>query len=211
MRNRFEAAGAIHHVVPKGNAGQCIVEDHRDCAAFVARFGEVVRGCGWIAHASCLMSTHHHAVIETPIANLSEGIKRIQGGHARWFNLRHERKGNLFAQHCWSRRLFNDDWFLRACLYAVLNPVVAGLCSHPSQWRWSSFATTAYGDPTCYARGEERLLGLLGETPREARRRYVEIIDQSVEIISARRLESGGSLWQALGEPRVVRTTSVSD
>ena len=211
MRNRFEAASAIHHAVPKGNGGHEIVLDARDCFAFLARFGEVVRDSGWIVHASCLMSTHHHAVVETPTPNLGEGLRRLQGGHARWFNARHRRSGNLFAQHCWSRRIVDDDWLRRACLYVVLNPVVAGLCEHPSQWRWSSFATTAHGDPTRYVEGEDRLLRLFGGTPRESRRNYAGAIDRAVEIIQARRIQDGMTLWRALEPLTAPRSSSVSD
>ena len=30
-----------------------------------------------------------------------------------------------------------------ACRYVVLNPVRAGLCDHPSEWRWSSYRASA--------------------------------------------------------------------
>ena len=36
--------------------------------------------------ASCLLDTHHHAIVETSEPNLGEGLRRILGGHSRWLN-----------------------------------------------------------------------------------------------------------------------------
>ncbi len=196
---RDEALGAVHHVVPQGNGRQPIVEDDRDRHAFVQRFARVGKEVGWVPVADCLLDTHHHAVVETQ-ANLGAGMRRILGGHARWFNARHDRHGSVFAPHFWSRRVFDDGWLLRACIYIVVNPVAAGLCGHPRDWRWCSYRATACGDPDVYAPGEERLLRMFGDTPREARQRYVEVVDEAVEIVRERRLASGGAVWRALND-----------
>jgi REP-associated tyrosine transposase len=89
---REEASGAIHHVIPRGNADLAIVHDDRDRIAFVARFARVGRELGWFTHASCLMDSHHHAVVETPEPNLGRGMRRVLGGHSRWMNVRYGRK-----------------------------------------------------------------------------------------------------------------------
>lgn len=82
----------------------------------------------------------------------------------------------------------------------MVNPVAAGLCAHPREWRWCSFVRTAHGDPARYAPGEERLLGTLGDTPAEARRAYATIVDEAAEVARARRYGSGKELWDALEE-----------
>jgi len=192
---RDEEAGATHHAVTQGNGRRRIVEDDRDRRAYVNRFDRVGRELGWIVHASCLMDTHHHGVIETPIPNLGVGMRRIQGGHARWLNVRHGREGHVFRQRFWSRRIFDDGWLLNACLYAVLNPVAAGLCAHPDEWPWCSYAKTAHGDPDLYVHGEERLLGMFGSTPGEARRRYAEVVDEAARSIREHRLADAKALW----------------
>jgi hypothetical protein len=36
-----------------------------------------------------------------------------------------------------------SNWHLvELCRYIVLNPVRAGLCLHPGEWRWSSYRAT---------------------------------------------------------------------
>ena len=195
---RGEGAGAIHHVVPQGNGRRPIVEDDRDRNAYLARYARISRELGWLTHSSCLMDTHHHAIVETSEPNLALGMRRVQGGHARWLNFRHGREGSVFKQHFWSRRIDTEAWLFRACLYVVLNPVAAGLCSHPRDWPWCSYRLTAEGDPHRYAPGEGRLLKMFGDTPREARHNYAKLIDSMAARISDLRLSDGRALWRSL-------------
>lgn len=94
-RPRQEGPGAIRHVVPKGNGGRRIVFDDRDRRRYLERFNAIAAERGWIVHASCLLETHHHAVVETPRPDLGRGMGLILGGHAAWLNRRHD--GTLVA------------------------------------------------------------------------------------------------------------------
>lgn len=187
------------------------MEDDHDRFAYIGRFARITRELNWLVHASCLMDTHHHAVLETPEPNLGPGMRRLLGGHSRWFNVRHGGSGSVFTPHFWSRRIDDDGWFFRACLYVVLNPVAAGLCKHPRDWPWCSYRATAEGDLDAFAPGEGRLLRMFGRTPSEARRCYAEVIDNAVRnIIAERRLERE-ELWRALREVRSPAAGGVSD
>ena len=50
----------------------------------------------WRCHAYCLMPNHYHLMIEAPLPKLSEGMHRINGAYAQWFNRRHGFDGHLF-------------------------------------------------------------------------------------------------------------------
>jgi REP element-mobilizing transposase RayT len=199
-RGRQEAPGAIHHAVAQGNRRGRIVEDDVDRADYETRIARACRTHGWIAHASCLLDTHHHLVVETAEPNLGIGLGRALGAYARRLNERHGREAHVFGNRFWSRRITGDADLLRTCVYAVVNPVAAGLWAHPREWRWCSFVRTADGDPARYAPGEERLLGMLGDTPGEARRAYAAIVDAAAEVARARRYVSGRELWDAFEE-----------
>lgn len=195
---RGEEEGAIHHAVPQGNGRRRIVEDDRDRRAYMARFQRVGRELGWFESAGCLMDTHHHTVVKTTEPNLGLGMQRVQGGHSRWLNARHGREGQVFRHRFWSKRVFEEAWFFRACIYVVVNPVAAGLCGHPADWQWSSYAATAFGNPDAFEPGEERLLTIFGVAPGEARRRYIEVVDEAAELVRARRIADGHAAWRAL-------------
>jgi putative transposase len=195
---RDEGPGAIHHVVAQGSGRQRIVLDDRDRVSFVTRFAEIQRELGWLTHATCLMDTHFHGVIETPEPNLGLGMQRLQGGHSRWFNRRHGREGHVFRHRYWSKRITDERWLLRACLYVVANPVAADLCAHPRDWPWSSYRRTAEGDAEAFDVGEELLLEALGATPLEARRAYAAEVDSIVHILSEWQPANDRPVWESL-------------
>jgi REP element-mobilizing transposase RayT len=197
-RPRQEDADAIHHAVVQGNGRRPIVFDDRDRLEFELRFARTRQELGWLAHSWCLMDTHCHAVLETASPNLGIGLGRLQGGYARWLNSRHDQEGAVFRHRFWSMRILDDRQFIQACMYVVLNPVAAGLCDHPRDWRFCSYATTADGDPSAYAPGEELLLGRFGDTPREAREGYAALVDRMSSAIREQRTSEGPRLWETV-------------
>ena len=206
---RNEEPGAIHHAVAQGNGRRRIVFDDRDRTSFELRYGRIRRQLGWIAHASCLMDTHHHGVVETAEPNLGIGMGQLQGGHAHWLNERYGSEGHVFRHRYWSRRIYDGAGLFRACLYVVLNPVAAGLCTHPRDWPWCSYRVTAEGDPGAYGPGEQRLLEIFGDTPREARRAYAKLVGELAESVTERRLAGGRSLWSLLADVEAPRQAKV--
>ena len=42
------------------------------------------------------MSNHYHILLETPHANLSRAIQRLNGDYALYFSRRHKRQGHIF-------------------------------------------------------------------------------------------------------------------
>lgn len=136
---RVEAAGAVHHVVARGNAGGRIVVDNDDRRSLIAGLVHVSERYGWQVHAYCLMDTHLHAVVETLEPTLGSGMRRLLGGYAFEFNRRHRRYGHLFAGPFSASLVETERYVLEVCAYVVLNPVRAGLVHIPEDWEWSSY------------------------------------------------------------------------
>jgi hypothetical protein len=59
----------------RGNRREPIFKDDEDRRLFIATLGEACAKTEWKIHAFCLMDNHFHAVIETPLGNLVEGMK----------------------------------------------------------------------------------------------------------------------------------------
>ena len=81
---------------------------------------------------------------------------------AQAFNRRHDRSGHLYQGRFGSRLVASDSYFLELVRYVALNPVRAGLCGSPADWRWSSYAATAGVRPAPRFLDAGALLGLLG-------------------------------------------------
>ena len=92
---RIEYPGAIYHITARGNARQAIYEDDIDRSTFLRTLQSVVERSGWLCHAYCLMDNHYHLLIETQDANLSEGMRALNGRYTQAFNRRHRRVGHL--------------------------------------------------------------------------------------------------------------------
>ena len=89
------------------------------------------------------MSTHFHLLVYTVEATLSVGVARLLGDYARWFNLKYDRRGHLFASRFASRHVTDDAQLLATHRYIALNPVHGDLCSDPADWRWGSYRALA--------------------------------------------------------------------
>lgn len=72
---RIEFAGAVYHVISRGDRQEPIYEDDKDREAFLQALAEVVERFNWRCYAYCLMMNHYHLVVETPDGNLSKGMR----------------------------------------------------------------------------------------------------------------------------------------
>jgi len=136
---RVDVAGALQHVVARGNGGGRIVTDDDDRLSLIAGMARAAERADWRVHAYCLMDTHLHAVVETPAPTLGSGMRRLLGGYAYEFNQRHGRYGHLFAGPFSASFVESEAYAVEVCAYVVLNPVRAGLVQAPEDWRWSSY------------------------------------------------------------------------
>jgi REP element-mobilizing transposase RayT len=93
---RIEYPGAVYHVTSRGNARNNIYENDQDRKAFLNLLSEVVKKCNWHCHAYCLMDNHYHLLIETPDANLSYGMRQLNGIYTQRYNKRHQTVGHIF-------------------------------------------------------------------------------------------------------------------
>ena len=141
---RVEYAGAIYHVMNRGDRREPIFLDNPDRELFTSTLGETCLKTAWKVHAYCWMPNHFHLVIETPQANLVAGMKWFLGTYTGRFNRRHKLFGHLFSGRY--KALIVDGsgtGYLRTvCEYVHLNPVRAKLLGPEKElqgYPWSSF------------------------------------------------------------------------
>lgn len=170
--HRPQVAGGVYHITARGNRRQPIFLDDRDRHSFLTLLEDVVGRHGWRIHAYCLMPNHFHLLVETTEANISIGMQRLNFRYAQWFNHRHDLDGHLF-QGRFHSVLAESTWYVvELARYIVLNPVRAGLCQHPGEWRWSSYRATIGQSAEMRVLTVDWLLGLFGKTSADARRAY---------------------------------------
>ena len=142
--SRIEYEGAIYHLLNRGDRREEIFRDDLDRKNFLQTLERTCTKTEWQVHAYCLMSNHFHLVVETPRANLVDGMKWLLSSYTMSFNRRHHLSGHLFAGRYKSLLIDgNDSCYLRAaCDYVHLNPVRARLVKETEQlesYDWSSY------------------------------------------------------------------------
>jgi REP element-mobilizing transposase RayT len=93
---RHQYAGAVYHVMARGDGGKAIFENDEDRKAFFFRLGQVCGSHGWRVHAWVLMKNHFHLLLETPESNLVTGMKYLLGTFSQGWNARRARRGHVF-------------------------------------------------------------------------------------------------------------------
>jgi REP element-mobilizing transposase RayT len=139
-RLRPQIAGAFYHITMRGNARQLIYLLDEDCQMFLDLLAEVAERYGWHVHAYCLMDNHYHLVVQTPEANIGDGMRYLNSMYARKFNKRHGLSGHLFERRYHCEVIKSDEQLLNTMRYVALNPVRVPLVRRPELWKWSSYA-----------------------------------------------------------------------
>jgi REP element-mobilizing transposase RayT len=139
----LEFKGAVYHLTSRGNARQKVYFSDTDRALFLETLAQVVSRYGWICHAYCLMANHYHLLVETPKANLSIGMRQLNGIYTQSFNRRHRRVGHLFQGRFKAILVEKESYLLELCRYIVLNPVRVKGGAKMGAWKWSSYRATA--------------------------------------------------------------------
>jgi len=99
--------------------------------------------------AYCLMPTHLHLILQQKQeSGISKFMSRIQNSYARFFNLRHVRKGPLWQGRFKRIWIENDLHLLHETRYVHLNPVTAYLVEDPAAWPHSSYGEYLTTNPS---------------------------------------------------------------
>src|SRR4051794_18495493 len=138
---RQEIPGAIHHVWQRGNNRHRVFVDDVDRRFFLRVLAESTQKQGVAVLGYCLMGNHFHLVVETPETTLGDTMRTVGSRYVQFFNERHETGGgHLYEARYKNRVVTSDEQFAQLLRYVARNPVAAGLCATPEEWRWRSHA-----------------------------------------------------------------------
>jgi len=177
---RIEYPGAVYHVTSRGNARNKIFNDDQDREILLSVLGEVVKRYNWLCHAYCLMDNHYHFMIETPDANLSIGMRQLNGIYTQKYNRRHHKPGHIFQGRFKAILVQKEDYLLELCRYVVLNPVRAGVVEKPEAWRWGSYQSTAGLRKEPDYLSTDWILGLFNSKRTVARKQYRAFVREGI-------------------------------
>jgi REP element-mobilizing transposase RayT len=126
---RIQFEGARYHVINRGNYRKDLFRVHQTDEAFTQALFEACQQYGWVLHAYVLMHNHYHLCLETPQANLSEGMHWLQSTFANRFSRFIGERGHVFHGRYKSLIVEGEFSLLNVVDYIHLNPVRAKVVS----------------------------------------------------------------------------------
>jgi REP element-mobilizing transposase RayT len=136
---RGHLPAGTYHVTTRSAGPTAVFTDDDECKYFCELVRSTAEKHDWAVRAFCVMSTHYHLLLDVREESLQTGMQRLNWSYARWFNARTSRSGHLFGERYYCDLIETDGHMLSAMRYIARNPVKAGLCSIPADWRWSSY------------------------------------------------------------------------
>ncbi len=175
---RIELSGGLYHITSRGDRRKSIYKDETDYNIFIEILGNVINQHNWRCHAYCLMTNHYHLIIETPEANLSKGMRQLNGVFAQQSNHRHMRVGHLFQGRYKAILVDGDAYLQELARYVVLNPVRAYMVASVEDWKWSSYRETAGLKDKEEWLDTDAILSLFGSKRGVAQTAYKRFVDE---------------------------------
>lgn len=137
-RERPNFMNAVCHVTTRCNNKENLIINERD----FTKYKNVLKTCkeahGFLLHNYIIMNNHTHLIIRLAgTEDISTIMHSINRWYARWYNECYERKGHFWEGRFYGELIKDDTQLLAVMRYIDLNPVRAGLCKHPTEWRRS--------------------------------------------------------------------------
>lgn len=186
---RVQYEGAIYHVTIRGVERSMIFNDDDDRERFLLRLGEAVEDCGVRLYLFCCMMNHAHLLIETPQANLSAFMHKVQTAYTVYYNLWHRRSGHLMQGRFGAVLVQGDEYLLKLSRYVHLNPVfVRSMKGLPTEerikglrnYRWSSYRGYAGLERSWSFVKECPILAMFAGSVRQQRREYRGFVEAGI-------------------------------
>lgn len=179
---RLEFAGALYHITSRGNERKAIYVDDTDFELFLTLLGKVCEQYHWVVHAYCLMSNHYHLLVETPDANLSKGMRQLNGTFTQAINRKHKRAGHLFQGRYKAILVDKDAYLLELNRYIVLNPIRANMVRVLDDWPWSNWHAVMGKTTSPAWLATDAVLGMFGKTRKAAREKYEAFVQKGKDV-----------------------------
>ena len=203
-------ANSIYHLMWRTVAGAFFLQSDTMKRMFLyCLFRFMFRASGNVKlHSFCIMSNHCHqaAQLKGNARHMSRWARASHSSFAQRFNRMNKRRGPVAQDRPKTVVCENQEELKRVMFYGDWNPVAAGMCDHPSDYRFSSYRYYAFGVVNEWTKHltPPRFYLEMGDTPEERQAEYRRQCDeywQQKKLPEERELEFG----HAVGDEKFVR------
>lgn len=179
---RFLLPGIPQHIIQRGHNREPCFYDEADYRRYQKNLHEAAEKNQVSIHAYVLMTNHVH-LLATPhqpygVTHMMQDLGRK---FVRYINDTYRRTGTLWEGR-FKASLVDSEAYLLTCMrYIEMNPVRAGMTQHPGEYRWSSYAANASGQPDELIHPHP-LYELLGELEADRQYAYRELFRPHLDV-----------------------------
>jgi REP element-mobilizing transposase RayT len=148
-------SNTFYHIYNRANGNEKIFADEGNYHFFLSKYINYISPIAY-SYCYCLMPNHFHFLVkikeQKETWNFFNKDKNLQGlisnqfskffnSYVKAFNKQQSRKGSLFMKNFKRKRITDEKYLKKLVHYIHYNPVEAGLCQKPNEWKFSSYNT----------------------------------------------------------------------
>ena len=194
--------GQALHIIQRGNNRQAVFFADADFRFYHECLYKAAAEHWCSVHAYVFMTNHVHLLM-TPLtaSGPAKFMQSVGRRYVRYVNAAYRRSGTLWEGRYKSAIIDSEQYLLTCSRYIELNPVRAGMVSHPGDYCWSSYRANAIGAPDALIEPHE-IYNRLGASESEKRRFYAELFCGHFDDNTLREIRSTAAAGAVLGNNR---------
>ncbi len=186
---RVEYAGALYHVMNRGNRRETVFRQQADYEMFLGKLGEACATHQVRVLSYCLMPNHFHLFLRTELPNLSRFMHGLLTSFTVAQNRRDKTVGHVFQGRFKSQVVEANGYFDKLSRYIHLNPIRVQRAENLTveqkrdvllAYPWSSFSALIGLTPAEEWLDGAAVLGGFGAVRREQMRAYRLYVEEGL-------------------------------
>ena len=177
-RMRVEYAGAVYHVIQRGNNKEFIFDREQDKRFLLSSMEQVAGFYEMEMLAYTIMGNHYHLVVRTGETGLGQVMHRLNTRYSVYYNHVKDRSGHVFQGRYQAILITNGPHLFTVVRYVHQNPVRAGICDRVEDYRWSSDSIYRGRKPSGFV-NKDLLLNMMAVDENDATAAYVRFMDSA--------------------------------
>ena len=136
-RNYTETS--FFHIITQGINKSFIFNNEEDIKYYIKTMYNLTEEQKIKIIGYCIMANHAHMLIQADnLKELSKYMQRLNTRYGIYYNKRYNRVGYVFRDRYLSEGIYNEKYFYNCLKYIFNNPVKAGICKNPKDYKYSN-------------------------------------------------------------------------
>lgn len=199
---RMYLAGMPCHVIQRGNNRDACFYAEQDYQFYLECLQAACRRYRVAVHAYVLMTNHVHLLM-TPedINGISRVMQSVGRRYVQYINFEYQRSGTLWEGRHKASLVQAEDYLFTCMGYIELNPVRAGMVTHPGDYHWSSYRANGQGEGNALV-SPHMLYKAMGPDGAQRQRAYRGLYERQLDEANIHAIREAVQFCMPLGNDR---------